>query len=256
VRAQEADREVRNGMRVRRGEGAARGVARDREGQDTRREAFERWRAEREVVWAREDVLGRLDRVGLQVLDRMLRLDEESRAEAADSGDEEGCARQKPSADEAAITLRPAASSSSPVGGGARHATTPPPSSPPPTLNDDDIEDDDAPGAIPSDLSPAPRRRIHNRLYIRCKRAEASGGVALLDPARLKPGRKASATGKSRRPRGDTDEQPARGDTRPYKIQSELECLGIDADYLRANGMDLFHLGALGRLMLCLHRGS
>jgi hypothetical protein len=63
-------------MRVRRGEGAAREVARDREGQDARREAFERWRAEREVVWAMEDVLGRLDRVGLQVLDRMLRLDE------------------------------------------------------------------------------------------------------------------------------------------------------------------------------------
>jgi hypothetical protein len=77
--------------------------------------------------------------------------------------------------------------------------------------------------------------------------AEASGGVA-----RLKPGRKASATSKCRRPRGDTDERPARGDTRPYKIQSELECLGIDAEYLRANGMDLFHLGALGSLMRCV----
>jgi len=39
---------------------------------------------------------------------------------------------------------------------------------------------------------------------------------------------------------------------RPYKIQSELECLGINAEYLRANGMDLFHLGALGRLMRCV----
>ena len=75
----------------------------------------------------------------------------------------------------------------------------------PPTLNDD-TEDDNALGAIPSDLSPASRRRIHNRLYMRRKRAEASGGVARLDPARLKPGRKASATGKCRRPRGDTDE--------------------------------------------------
>ncbi len=43
-----------------------------------------------------------------------------------------------------------------------------------------------------------------------------------------------------------------RGDTRPYKIQRELERLGIDAEYLRANGMDLFHLGALGRLMQCV----
>jgi hypothetical protein len=205
---------VRTGMRVRRGEGVARGVAGDREGQDTRREAFERWRAEREVVWAREDVLRCLDRVGLQVLDRMLRLDEESRADAADSGDEEGCARQRPSADEAAITLRPAASSSSPVEGGASHVTTPLPSSPPPTLNDD-TEDDDHPGAIPSDLSPASRRRIHNRLYMRRKRAEASGGVALLDPAVLKPGRKASATSKCRQLRGDTDKWRVRGDRYP-----------------------------------------
>ncbi len=35
-------------------------------------------------------------------------------------------------------------------------------------------------------------------------------------------------------------------------IQSRLECLRIDAEYLRANGMDLFHLGALGRLMPCV----
>jgi hypothetical protein len=148
-------------------------------------------------VWAREDVLGHLDGVALQILDRMLRLDVETRAEAVDSGDEEGCARQRPSADEAAITLRPAASSSSPVGGGARHATTPPPSSPP-TLNDD-IEDEDARCAIPSDLSPTSRRRIHNCLYMQRKRAEASSGVARLDPARVKPGRKASATSKCRR---------------------------------------------------------
>jgi hypothetical protein len=45
-------------MSVRCGEGTARGVARDREGQDARSEAFERWCEEREVVWAREDMLG------------------------------------------------------------------------------------------------------------------------------------------------------------------------------------------------------
>jgi hypothetical protein len=71
---------------------------------------------------------------------------------------------------------------------------------------------------------------------MRRKRAEASRGVA-----RLTPGRKARATSKCRRPRGDTDERPAPGDTRPYKIQSELECLGIDVEYLHAKGMDLFH---------------
>ncbi len=112
----EAAHEVRNGMHVCHGEGAARGVAYDREGQHAWREAFEQWHAEHEVVWAREDVLGCLDRVGLQVLDQMLRLNEESGREAADSGDEEGCMRQRPSADEATIMLHPAVSSSSPVG--------------------------------------------------------------------------------------------------------------------------------------------
>ena len=70
-------------------------------------------------MWAREDMLGTLDGVALQVLNQMLRLDEETRAGAADSGDEEGCVCQRPSADKAAIMFHPAASSSSPVGGGA-----------------------------------------------------------------------------------------------------------------------------------------
>ena len=81
-------------MRVRRGEGRGgkgqgqgQGQGRDREGQRARREEFERWQEERKVEWAREDVLGRLNIVGLQVPHRMLRLDEESREEA-DSGDE------------------------------------------------------------------------------------------------------------------------------------------------------------------------
>jgi hypothetical protein len=87
ARAQEAEREaeaevaqeVRNGMRVHHGEGSAQGGARNREGQDAHREAFDRWRGEREVVWARGDVLGCLDGTVLPVLDWMLHLDEESR---------------------------------------------------------------------------------------------------------------------------------------------------------------------------------
>ena len=233
TRAEEV-RSVKNGVRVRRGEGG-KGQERDREGQRARREAFERWQEGREVEWAKEDVLGRLDVVGLQVLDRMLRLDEENRD--ADSGD--GLEENEPSI----MLHHPAASSSSPD---------------PPSPNND-TEDED-PGAIPSRLSPASRRRIRKRLYMRCKRAEASGGIAQLNPARLKPGRKASATSKYKQPHVNNDSedetgnprQPVRGDTRPYKIQRELERLGIGADYLRGNGMGLFHLSALGRLMRCV----
>ncbi|KAI0290354.1 hypothetical protein BC826DRAFT_1187348 [Russula brevipes] len=261
----EAERAMKNGMRVRRGEGGeGKGVARDREGQDARRAAFERWRGERELGWAREDVLARLDVVGLQVLDRILRLDEERRVEGG-SGDEhedggeeyedegeDDRARQRRSAAGPSTTLLRAASLSSIAG--ESHATTPPPSSPPAPIYISDDDKDDG-GPIPPNLSPISRRRIHKRLYMRRKRAEASGAVAQLDPARLKPGRKASATSRYKQPHhnGDSDsenpKQPARGDTRPYKIQRELERLGIGADYLRANGLDLFHLGALGRLM-------
>src|SRR6266404_4359287 len=62
----EAARAMRNSMRVKKGEGG-RGVARDREGQQARRDEFESWREEKEGEWAREDTLARLDDVALQV---------------------------------------------------------------------------------------------------------------------------------------------------------------------------------------------
>lgn len=249
---EEEVRLTRNGMRARRGQGL-KGSERDREGQKARLEAFEKWRGEREVEWAREDALGRLDGVMLQVLDRMLRVDGESRGEA-DAGSAKEVAREG----EPSIMHHP------PVPSSSRRATTPPQSSllpPNPDYSD----------AIPSNLSPTSRRLISKRLYMRRKRAEASGSIAQLDPSRLKPGRKASDTSKykpRRRKDGDDDddddelgnpERPVRGETRPYRIQRELERLGIGTNYLRENGMDLFHLSALGRLMqyvLSLFRGE
>ena len=256
----EALRAERNRMRVRRGEGEE-GRGRDREGQEERREAFQRWRAEREIEWGRKDTLARLDGMGLQVLDRMLRTDEEKRVEA--SSDDEGEVVKRVSRRSSA-RLNPVASSSSP--GGDLHATPPPPSSPPATSVHDDDDDDDRDDANVnlSNLSPTSRRRIYKRLHMRRVRAEARGDVAQLDLVRLKPGRKVSATSKYKqpRPRGDgrgTNEgenpnpkQPERGTTRPYKIQHEFERLRIGADYLRTNGLGLFHLGALGRLMRCV----
>ena len=62
-------------MRVRKGEGAAYAHAhvRDWAGQQARREVY----GGQEGVWAREDVLARLDGVAQQAFDRMLRVDEE-----------------------------------------------------------------------------------------------------------------------------------------------------------------------------------
>jgi hypothetical protein len=274
VRAKEVEDETReeilramkNGMRARRGEGE-KGRGRDREGQEARRETFERWRTERENEWAREDALARLDPTGLQVFDRMLRMDEEKRFDAG--SDDEGEAVGRPLR-RSSRNLQPVASSSSP---GGELQATPPPSSPPATsIPDDDGEDDDDDdddnvddtGVNLSNLSPLSRRLVYKRLHMRRKRAEEKGDTAQLDPARLKPGRKVSATSKFRRPepRGgghDTSDgenpnpkQPARGNTRPYKIQHEFERVGIGADFLRENGLGLFHLGALGRLMGCV----
>jgi hypothetical protein len=58
---------------------------------------------------------------------------------------------------------------------------------------------DDDPGTIPTELSPASHRQTNKRLYMRRKHAEATDGIAQLDHARLKLGRKRSATsGKSK----------------------------------------------------------
>jgi hypothetical protein len=217
----EAQRAMRNSMRVRKGEGA-KGAERDRAGQQARREEFGKWCEEREGVWAREDLLGRLDDVALQALDRMLRVNEEG---------------------------------TPPDAGPSTNHPVPTPG--------DDSEDVDA----LANLSPASRRRAYKRVYMRRKRAEASGGVAQLDPTRLKPGRKATGPNKhsQRRPSTDdsTDEDADRSDdteqkrrlhgtTRPYKVQHKLDELGIGAEYMRESGLGLFRLGALWRLMRCV----
>ncbi|KAH9050382.1 hypothetical protein EDB83DRAFT_2676752 [Lactarius deliciosus] len=246
----EAERTMRNSLRVRKGEGG-RGAARDRAGQQARREELERWRAEREGVWAREDTLARLDCVALQALDRMLRVDEERSVEAHFRGEGEAEERSTPAAHpgppatglSTAVPPSPCAS---------EHLSTPAPRD-----RGDDSED------VLANLSPASRRRARKRLYMRRKRAEACGGVAQLNPTRLKPGRKASATNKNRQRRpstpdpDDTDEDAEQkrrerrphGITRPYKVQRKLDELGIDAQYMRENGLGLFRLGALWRLM-------
>jgi hypothetical protein len=241
-----AARAMLNEMRPRRDERQV-GQKRDREGERERRVTFERWRAERRGEWDKEDVLGRLDAARLMVMDRVLRLDEERR------GKEQQPQRLSVAGPSSTTHRRQAAS----------YATEPDISFPPTASHDsDDVGDDDS-GTIQTDLSPASRRRIYKRLYMRRKRAEATGGIAQLDHVRLKPGRKASATStKSKQhehEKGDDErnskqqkQQNMGGETLPYKVQRELEQLGISADYLRENGLGLFHLGALGRLMRCV----
>lgn len=138
-----------------------------------------------------------------------------------------------------------------------------------------------------SQMSPASRRRYKKRLYMRRKRAQATGTAIVELAERLKPGRRpkqhpsaaqASNSGSgsapdqttvpaSSVPGGGTLEQAAvaaaeasgdhgtqrhphaSGPTLPYKRQAQLVSKGIDVQRLRKEGLDLFHLQAVSKLM-------
>ncbi|KAG8220465.1 hypothetical protein J3R82DRAFT_3160 [Butyriboletus roseoflavus] len=144
------------------------------------------------------------------------------------------------------------------------------PTNPNPTANDE------------SDLSlfsPRSRRRIQKRLHMRRKRALLRENGAASEDAvhagidRLKPGKKGK---KARSERNEPSlvstsvscsEAPSdvetqlpenvlkkgkAGLTLPYKLKAQFAELGIDAEYLRGQGMDFLNLSALGKLMgLC-----
>ncbi|OBZ68801.1 hypothetical protein A0H81_11306 [Grifola frondosa] len=137
----------------------------------------------------------------------------------------------------------------------------------------------------PATMSPASRRRYRKRLYMRRKRAEALGGVVDENAIKLKPGRKpkkvpvkskhtdddkptlSRAESLARdnepstsRPADHTESGSSSDDgehrhahlsglTRPYKLRAEFGALGIDAAKLRHEGLGLFHLGGLAKLM-------
>ncbi|KAI0657307.1 hypothetical protein C8Q70DRAFT_919762 [Cubamyces menziesii] len=136
-------------------------------------------------------------------------------------------------------------------------------------------------------MSPVSRRRYQKRLYMRRKRAQATGGVVNENTGRLKPGRKP----KQRLARRDdtaevesqevaessttavdpTVQEPAvephatpateaqgggevrhphvSGMTRPYKRQAQFASIGINAQRLHEEGVGLFHLQSIGKLM-------
>ena len=99
-------------------------------------------------------------------------------------------------------------------------------------------------------LSPAARRRLRKRMYMRRKRAKASGAEVDQTATRLKPGRK-----RKKRP-GETDdpEEPTRhpresGKTLTYKIRERLGDAGITIEWLQEENFDMFHMTGLHKLM-------
>lgn len=206
---------------------------------------FDKWHARKIAAWERDDLLGKLEDVHLQVLDVMLREDEE--AQKGKDLSREG------SADVISQDLHT-------------------------NLKVDMTA-----------LTPTSRRRLTKRLYMRRKRAQLRGeDVVPVTLARMKPGRKRKETvartveetdnegvlpsgqdignratmtpdltepdSEADNDDGNTDKATTKhinvgGKTRYQKVKSDFENAGINASYLGEHGMDLFHLGRLGKLM-------
>lgn len=143
-------------------------------------------------------------------------------------------------------------------------------------LADDDSIGDAAEEDVAS-MSPVSRRRFKKRLYMRRKRAQASGRTADENTTRLKPGRKpkqrlagktdASTVASSpmavdNTPLPDEPEEPSvepdasqfrhpnmSGRTLPYKRQHQFAYIGIDAQRLYQEGLGLFHFQTISKLM-------
>ncbi|KAI0064937.1 hypothetical protein BV25DRAFT_1989669 [Artomyces pyxidatus] len=271
----------RKASRARRGSGT--GQTRDRAGQKERKAALDDWLEERNKEWRIEDTLGQLDVPKLTVLDRILREDEEP-FDVLDVENDPvftdkglGGTVNDSSIDpvllaESSRALASRTLASSDLVDPSRPSTPPPAGSPGLTLLPKDL--------IPAELSPGSRRRLQKRLFMRKKRAAAQGTVPSTSLRRLKPGRKTKSEellpeelvlDEQSGPEIDEHEVSAgmrtespgagpskekkrkkpkkRGLTLPYKIKHELQDAQVTAAYLRDQGLGLFQLAALGRIM-------
>lgn len=142
----------------------------------------------------------------------------------------------------------------------------------PPTTPSAKTDEGTLDGEDPSQMSPASRRRYQKRLYMRRKRAKETGAPVIENAERLKPGRKPKKRAKktlSSTPAAEEAQQDAAtpsvaaegedrsayrhpkvsGRTLPYKRQLDFVSKGVDVPRLRREGLDLFHLQGVSRLM-------
>ncbi|EKM53648.1 uncharacterized protein PHACADRAFT_260117, partial [Phanerochaete carnosa HHB-10118-sp] len=109
---------------------------------------------------------------------------------------------------------------------------------------------DVAPSEAEALLSPASRRRLMKRMYMRRKRAEKTGEVVDRRIARLKPGRKPmKLPGEAENENEPTRHPRPSGKPLQAKKKEELNTAGITAEWLEQGSLDLFHFGALYKLM-------
>ncbi|KAI0688464.1 hypothetical protein BC835DRAFT_1511876 [Cytidiella melzeri] len=250
-RAKEAEiSNQKNKSRAKRGEARTNDNERDRDGEKARDAQFKDWLRNRQSEWDVAEALRELDDVHLRVLDAILREEEESWSVPRDSTQgskhtSEPTLPAQPQPEE--LQLRSAADTD---------AAEREPNAPSGQLTEfavASLPEQDVP------MSPASRRRLQKRLYMRKKRAEKMGQGADQSMERLKPGRKAKPRpadlergqdGESSAGEEQATRHPhASGKTLPYKIREHLDSLGIDAVRLRQDGLGLFRMTALARLM-------
>ncbi|KAI0821185.1 hypothetical protein BC629DRAFT_1459077 [Irpex lacteus] len=226
--------------------------ARDREGEKVRNARYKDWLKRRGTEWEVEDALMELDDIRLRVLDSILRDDEDTWSVPRDStlGGSKYGDDSLPKVEENGEKLWE---------GGEEDRDM-----------DEDVDTNTTNGqlteaavaGLPSEdlsLSPASRKRLRKRLYMRRKRAEKTGQTADQSLSRLKPGRKVKSHQdelEQDHPENDfgNEEKPKRhahvsGRTLPYKVREGLESLGIDAVRLRQDGLGLFHMTTISKLM-------
>ena len=101
-----------------------------------------------------------------------------------------------------------------------------------------------------SSMNAAERRRLQKRLYMRRKRAEASGRTPIQDNVRLRPGRRTTrpqpldplTTSESDKGRDEGKKWRKRGLTVAQQLHLQFSELGIDVGTLQEGGLDIFNL--------------
>ncbi|KAF7974644.1 hypothetical protein HWV62_11516 [Athelia sp. TMB] len=239
------------------------------------------WLKQRKLVWAEEDLLSSMGAPHFTVIDNILREEEDAFAASVLAG----------SASHSRQTTAEPAHTPSVYTNLDDSAIDPLLRDPPPPPQSATSEPTPEPGPSLETLSPASRKRVRKRLYMRRKRAEAAGllpnaecgtedtvatAATMEGVQREKPGRKGRPRKKQKTDSGSKDipdqedlddndaedEEPnARhshipGKTLHYKIKGQLASMGWDAQALHAKGLGLFHLAALAkytRLYVLLH---
>lgn len=242
---------------------AKRGEKRSEEEQGRKRSEFKEWHEGQKNRWGKEDLLQSMGVAHLKVIDNILREEEDALSAVTTSRRstlEPPQLQLPPSTIEDEMIDPVLRTPVGPVAGPSTAVQMPEPNSPKSTLQD---------------LSPASRRRIYKRLYMRRKRSEAMG-IVDAQPSqtsdialRVKPGRKSrprkmrktdegSAIGGDDGDEDDDDDDDEEdglrhshigGKTRHYKIKSQFEASNLGAQALHENGLGLFHLSALAKLM-------